>query len=80
VIKELPRVLRGRALGEVPALIERALLRAGVAAERISAEPDEETAARKLLDAARPGDVIVLPVHTREVRERLHAILDPLHQ
>jgi cyanophycin synthetase len=80
VIKELPRVLRGRALGEVPALIERALLAAGVAAERISAEPDEETAARKLLDAARPGDVIVLPVHTREVRERLHAILDPLHR
>ncbi len=80
VIKELPRVLRGRALGEVPALIERALLAAGVAAERIHAEPDEETAARKLLDAARPGDVIVLPVHTREVRERLHAILDPLHR
>jgi UDP-N-acetylmuramyl tripeptide synthase len=80
VIKELPRVLRGRALGEVPALIERALLAAGVAAERISREPDEEMAARKLLDAARPGDVIVLPVHTREVRERLHAILDSPHQ
>jgi cyanophycin synthetase len=76
VIKELPLVLRGRALGEVPALIKDALLGAGVAAERIRTEPDEETAARTLLDAAKSGDVIVLPVHTREVRERLRAILD----
>jgi UDP-N-acetylmuramyl tripeptide synthase len=77
VIKELPLVLRGRQLGEVPALIKGALLRAGVAAERIRTEPDEETAARTLLDEAKSGDVIVLPVHTREVRERLRAILDP---
>jgi cyanophycin synthetase len=80
VIKELPLVLRGRALGEVPALIKGALLGAGVAAERIRTEPDEETAARTLLDAAKSGDVIVLPVHTREVRERLRAILDPHRQ
>jgi len=80
VIKELPQVLRGRALGEVPALIKRALLGAGVAAERIRTEPDEETAARILIDAAQSGDVIVLPVHTREVRERLRAILDTLRR
>ncbi len=73
VIKELPLLLRGRAPGEVSALLERALLAAGVAAERIVAEPDEEAAARRLLDAAKPGDVIVLPVHTRAVRERLRA-------
>jgi UDP-N-acetylmuramyl tripeptide synthase len=76
VIKELPLMLRGRALGEVPVLIRDALLKAGVAAERIRTEPDEETAARKLLDTAGPGDVIVLPVHTRAVRERLHALLE----
>jgi UDP-N-acetylmuramyl tripeptide synthase len=75
-IKELPGMLRGREPGEVSALLERALLEAGVAADRIYSEPDEETAARSLLDAAQPGDVIVLPVHTREVRERLHATLD----
>ena len=70
-------MLRGREPGEVPALIRRGLLDAGVAADRIYSEPDEETAARILLDAAEPGDVIVLPVHTREVRERLHATLMP---
>ena len=36
---------------------------------------DEESAARALLEAAQAGLVIVLPIHTREVRERLHAAL-----
>jgi len=71
VIKELSLMLRGRAAGEVPALIERVLREAGIEADRITSEPDEERAARILLDSARPGDVIVLPIHTRAVRERL---------
>jgi cyanophycin synthetase len=75
VIKELPLMLRGRALGEVPALLERALLAAGFAADRIRFEPDEEAAALRLLDGAGPGDVIVLPVHTNSVREPLRARL-----
>jgi UDP-N-acetylmuramyl tripeptide synthase len=75
VIKELPLMLRGRVLGEVPALLERALLAAGVAAERIRFEPNELTAAMSLLDGAAPGDVIVLPIHTDSVREPLRARL-----
>ncbi len=75
-IKELPLMLRGRSPGEVPALIARALLAAGLRADRMYIEPDEETAARRLLGVAKPGDVIVLPVHTREVRERLRATLE----
>jgi UDP-N-acetylmuramyl tripeptide synthase len=75
VIKELPLMLRGRALGQVPTLIEEALLAAGIPAGRIERQPDEERAARSLLDSAGPGDVIVLPIHTREVRERLQSAL-----
>jgi UDP-N-acetylmuramyl tripeptide synthase len=75
VIKELPLMLRGRALGQVPTLIEEALLGAGIPAGRIERQPDEESAARSLLDSAGTGDVIVLPVHTREVRERLQTAL-----
>jgi cyanophycin synthetase len=75
VIKELTLMLRGRAPGEVPALIESALRHAGVPADRIYSEPDEEAAARRLLGSAEAGDVIVLPVHTREVREHIHAAL-----
>jgi UDP-N-acetylmuramyl tripeptide synthase len=77
VLKELPLLLRGRAPGEVSALLERALLAAGLPAERIFVEPDEAAAARRLLDAAKPGDVIVLPVHTRAVRDSLRADLEP---
>jgi UDP-N-acetylmuramyl tripeptide synthase len=75
VVKELPHMLRGRAVGEVPALIRGALLKAGLPADRIYFEPDEEMAARGLLAGAKAGEVIVLPVHTRAVRDRLHAVL-----
>ena len=75
-IKDLVHMLRGRAPGEVPALVRRELLKAGMPGDHIYTEPDEEAAARSLLDAARPGDVIVLPVHTRDVRERLKCALE----
>jgi UDP-N-acetylmuramyl tripeptide synthase len=75
ILKELPLMLRGRTQGEVPVLLERALRAAGMAANRIMHEPDEERAARRLLDSAEAGDVIVLPIHTRAVRERLRQIL-----
>ncbi len=75
-IKELVHMLRGRAPGEVPEMIRRELARAGMPSDRIYTEPDEEAAARSLLDAAQPGDVVVLPVHTRDVRERLKCTLE----
>lgn len=80
IIKELPLMLRGRALGEVPALIERALCAAGVAAERIQFESDELTAALALLDRSQPGDVIVLPIHTILVRDPVRARLELVHK
>ena len=75
VIKELPLMLRGRALGEVPALLERALLDAGTAATAVEFEADEACAALRLLDAAGEGDLVVLPIHTKAVREMLAARL-----
>jgi UDP-N-acetylmuramyl tripeptide synthase len=71
LIKELPHMLRGRAPGSVPALIERGLLDGGLAPEHLAHQPDEEAAARALLDWAQLGDVVVLPVHTTAVRDRL---------
>ena len=75
VIKELPGMLRGRALGELPALLQSSLVQAGLDAARIATVPDEEAAAMQLLQWAQAGDVIVLPVHTGAVRERLAAVL-----
>jgi UDP-N-acetylmuramyl tripeptide synthase len=71
VIKELPAMLRGRAPGEVPALLKAGLRAGGVDDARIGFEADEERAARRLLAAAGPGDVVVLPIHTAAVREAL---------
>jgi cyanophycin synthetase len=68
VLKELPAMLRGRAPGAVPALLDAGLRAAGLAPERIVREDDEEAAAQSLLAWARPGDVVVLPVHTAAVR------------
>jgi len=79
VLKELPLMLRGRTLGEVPHLLEEALLGAGMPAERIGFLADELSAANLLLDEALPGDVIVLPVHTNSVREPLRARLGLVH-
>jgi UDP-N-acetylmuramyl tripeptide synthase len=79
VVKELPLMLRGRTLGEVPRLLEQALRTAGMPAERIRIEADELAAANQLLDDALPGDVIVLPVHTNLVREALRARLEAVH-
>jgi cyanophycin synthetase len=74
VIKELPLMLRGRALGDVPRLLERGLHAAGLPAAAVTPQADEEAAALALLAWAQPGDVVVLPIHTRSVRERLMAL------
>jgi len=79
-IKELALMLRGRGPGEVPALIERELLDAGIPGKRIYVEPDELTAALSLLDRSQRGDVIVLPIHTNLVRDPLRARLELVHE
>ena len=75
VLKELPGMLRGRALGEVPGLLKSGLLAGGMAARHIHQEDDETAAALALLAWAQPGDVVVLPVHTAAVRLALAAVL-----
>ncbi len=74
VIKEMPEMLRGRELGEVPALIEDELRRLGAPAEALVHATDDADAARKALALARPGDLILLLVHNR--RAEVLEILD----
>ena len=76
MIKELPDLLRGRALGEVPERLQADLIEAGVAASNIVLEADEVAAAKRLVAWAKAGDVVVLPVHTMGAREELVAWLD----
>jgi UDP-N-acetylmuramyl tripeptide synthase len=65
LLKEVPAMQRGRAPGEVPGVLRRALTDAGAppAAVEPAVAPDEGDAVRRALAWARPGDLLVLPLH-----------------
>lgn len=63
VVKELPGKLRGRALGDVPALIRAELKRLGAPDDCIAMTADETAATRHALAWAQPGDLLVLLIH-----------------
>ena len=75
VIKEIEAFLRGRAPGETPALIRSALLHAGVPDTALEMCSSEIAAVRRALEWARPGDVLVMPVHDRQVRAEAVALV-----
>jgi UDP-N-acetylmuramyl tripeptide synthase len=78
IVKELAGYLRGRGTGEVPAILTRALERAGVARAAIADAPDEISAVRQALAWARPGDALLLAVHTREGRSAALELIERL--
>ncbi len=74
ILRELGAYLRGRALGEVPELFRRALLGLGMDADAIALADSEAAALRQALEAARPGDFVVLLVHLEH--DQVRAILE----
>jgi UDP-N-acetylmuramyl tripeptide synthase len=75
VVKELEGYLRGREPGEVPRILRDALLRAGLPSEALPERSSEVEAARLALDWARPGDVLVMPVHGLAARAEVVRLL-----
>jgi cyanophycin synthetase len=75
VVKEDEGHLRGRQPGEVPAIIQGALLRAGMPQSAVPICPSEVDAALLALDWARPGDALVLLIHSSGARARMLEIL-----
>jgi UDP-N-acetylmuramyl tripeptide synthase len=63
VVKEMDQYLRGRALGEVPALLADEFSRLGAPDSAISRVGPEIDGVREALAWARPGDLLVLAVH-----------------
>ena len=80
VVKELVSYLRGRGTGEVPALLRRALADAGFRPDAIGDAPDEDRAVRLALAWARAGDVLVLPLHSRDGRGHALALFEQLRR
>jgi UDP-N-acetylmuramyl tripeptide synthase len=63
VIKEMQKYLRGRAPGEVPALIENELLRLGYPPQAISHAGSEAEALEQAVTWGQPGDVLLMFSH-----------------
>lgn len=76
VLKDIADMLRGRAPGEVPAILRRALVGAGMPDAAIIECLDEVAAAQRAVTEAVAGDVVVLPIHTSRARGLLSAWLD----
>jgi UDP-N-acetylmuramyl tripeptide synthase len=67
VVKDLPRYRRGRAEGEMPAIMAAELSRAGVEAARVRVALDDRAAVTDLLSWMRQGDLVLLTVHSERV-------------
>ena len=80
VVKELAGYRRGRGEGEVPTILRKALHDAGLPDTAIREQPDELAAARTALAWARPGDVLVLPLHSHTGRRDVLALLHRLER
>ena len=78
VLKEMEIYLRGRAPGESAGLIREEFLRLGAAPESMTHADSEYAAVLEALEWARPGDLLLLPLHAE--RERVLGLLDRLQR
>lgn len=78
VLKDIEGYMRGRAPGEIAALLRDELHRHGLADDAISVRLNEVDAVRDVLGWASEGDVLVLPVHGYDARDAVAALLDRL--
>jgi cyanophycin synthetase len=75
VLKDMAGYERGRAPGEVPALLHSVLMQNGLQSAGLHTELNELQAVRAVLQWASPGDVLALPVHGLAEREAVQALL-----
>lgn len=64
LVKDMPDMLRGRAAGEIPALLRTRLLDCGIAEQRIEILQGDPAALQSALAWIQPGDLAVLFIHT----------------
>lgn len=70
VLKDLDGHLRGRERGDVPALLRAELLASGAREDQMDLALGETDGVDRLLAWARAGDLLVMPVHALDARER----------
>lgn len=75
VLKDLEGHLRGRERGDVPSLLRAELLASGAREDQLDLSLGETDGVNRLLAWGRPGDLLVLPVHALEARERAISVV-----
>lgn len=78
VLKNAEGYLRGRAPDEIPRIMRDELLRHGMHEHDAVIELDEVEAARRLLEWARRGDLVVAPIFDAAPRALLQVLLDTM--
>lgn len=78
VLKDIQGYERGRKPGEVAELLREAMLENGVAGNRIVAQLDEVDAVRTILEWAKSGDMLALPIHSTRGRAEVEALMQLL--
>lgn len=80
VLKDMDGFMRGRADGEVAGVLRNELLAQGIPAQGLPMQPSEFAAVRHALLWARPGDMLVLPVHGLKAKTAVAGLLDRLEE
>jgi cyanophycin synthetase len=80
VLKDMEGFLRGRASGEVAAVLRDELLAQGLPIGALPMEQTEIAAVRRALAWAREDDLLVLPVHALKAKTQVVALLDRLER
>jgi cyanophycin synthetase len=78
VVKENEDHLRGRCAGEVPEILHRTLLAAGMPPDAVCVSTSELDAVHRALAEARSGDVVALLVHSSKARAGVLSLLQAL--
>ncbi len=79
ILKDIHGYERGRAVGEVAAIMRQALRDAGVPEDAIETRLDEIEAGLALLRDMRADDLVVLPLHEIAAREAVVRVLEAMH-
>jgi cyanophycin synthetase len=78
IIKEMPAMLRGRAVGDIPHILMEELARLCVPPDRVEVAPSELEAIRRAFAWARDGDLLVCPIHVQ--KKDIQALLRRLRE
>lgn len=78
VLKDIQGYIRGRTAGEVAAILGDALAEYGVSQNQITTQLDEVEAVRTILEWAKAGDMLALPIHSTSGRAEIELLMQTL--